>query len=151
VRLEEAEAFAQREGKRMVAKLQARLRDLEAELEAEQRRVREAVSLQRKAERFYKELMMQTEEERKQLVELQSINETLSVRIRTYKRQIEEAEDVANLTLNKYRKAQALIEEAENRADSAEKNLQTVRRARSMSVTREITRVVKGQTRIVEV
>merc|ERR1719228_2400536 len=32
VRLEEAEAFAQREGKRMVAKLQARLRDLEAEL-----------------------------------------------------------------------------------------------------------------------
>ena len=50
---------------------------------------------------------------------------------------------MANLTLNKYRKAQALIEEAETRADSAEKNLQSVRRARSMSVTREITRVVK--------
>merc|ERR1712180_229676 len=127
----------------MVAKLQARLRDLEAELEAEQRKVREAVSNQRKAERFYKELMMQTEEERKQLIELQSLNESLTIRIRTYKRQIEEAEDVANLTLNKYRKAQALIEEAETRADSAEKNLQSVRRARSMSVTREITRVVK--------
>jgi len=149
VRLEEAEAFAQREGKRMVAKLQARLRDLEAELEAEQRKVREAVSNQRKAERFYKELMMQTEEERKQLIELQSLNESLTIRIRTYKRQIEEAEDVANLTLNKYRKAQALIEEAETRADSAEKNLQSVRRARSMSVTREITRVVKqGHTKI---
>jgi len=144
VRLEEAEAFAQREGKRMVAKLQARLRDLEAELEAEQRKVRESVANQRKAERFYKELMMQTEEERKQLIELQSLNESLTIRIRTYKRQIEEAEDVANLTLNKYRKAQALIEEAETRADSAEKNLQSVRRARSMSVTREITRVVKS-------
>jgi hypothetical protein len=52
-------------------------------------------------------------------------------------------EDVANLTMNKYRKAQTLIEEAEQRADSAEKNLQTVRRARSMSVTREITRVIR--------
>merc|ERR1712168_823764 len=38
IRLEEAESFAQKEGKRMVAKLQARLCDLEAELEAEQRR-----------------------------------------------------------------------------------------------------------------
>jgi len=38
VRLEEAEAFATREGKRLVAKLQARLHDVEAELEAEQRR-----------------------------------------------------------------------------------------------------------------
>lgn len=52
-------------------------------------------------------------------------------------------EDVANLTMNKYRKAQALVEEAEARADAAEKNLQTVRRSRSVSVTREITRVVK--------
>ena len=52
-------------------------------------------------------------------------------------------EDVANLTMNKYRKAQSLIEEAESRADVAEKNLHSVRRSRSMSVTREITRVVK--------
>jgi len=44
--------------------------------------------------------------------------------------------------MNKYRKAQTLIEDAESRADSAEKNLQTVRRSRSMSVTREITRVI---------
>merc|ERR1712154_294279 len=116
-------AFAQREGKRMVAKLQARLRDLEAELEGEQRRVREAVAGQRKAERFYKELMMQTEEERKTLVELQSMNDQLTLRIKTYKRQIEEAEDVASLTMNKYRKAQALVEDAESRADMAEKNL----------------------------
>jgi chromosome segregation ATPase len=143
VRLEEAEAFAQREGKRMVAKLQARLRDLEAELEAEQRRVRDAVANQRKAERFYKELMVTTEEERKQLVELQSINDTLVLRIKTYKRQVEEAEDVASLTLNKYRKAQALIDDAEARADLAEKNLSVVRRSRSMSVTREVVKVVK--------
>lgn len=52
-------------------------------------------------------------------------------------------EDVANLTMNKYRKAQQLIEEAEHRADNAEKNLAAVRRTRSMSVTREVTKVIK--------
>merc|ERR1712033_52000 len=90
VRLEEAEAFAQKEGKRMGAKLQARLRDLEAELEAEQRRVREAIAGQRKAERFYKELMMQTEDDRKIMVELQSANDQLNIRIKALKRQVEE-------------------------------------------------------------
>lgn len=45
--------------------------------------------------------------------------------------------------MNKYRKAQQLIEEAEHRADMAEKNLSAMRRSRSMSVTREITKVVK--------
>jgi len=37
----------------------------------------------------------------------------------------------------------ALIDDADCRADMAEKNLQSARRSRSMSVTREITRVVK--------
>lgn len=68
-----------------------KVRDLEAELEAEARRVREAVANQRKAERFYKELQTQTEEERKQLAELQSVNDQLTIRLKTYKRQIEEA------------------------------------------------------------
>lgn len=143
VRLEEAEAFAQREGKRIVARLQGRVRDLEAEVETEQRRVREAVSNQRKAERLFKELQSQTEEERKQLSELTTINDQLNIRNKTLRRQVDEAEDVANLAVNKYRKAQTLIEEAEVRAEHAEKNLQTVRRARSMSVSKEVTRVIK--------
>ena len=45
--------------------------------------------------------------------------------------------------MNKYRKATTMIEEAEHRADSAERNLQTVRRSRSMSVSREVTKVVR--------
>ena len=55
-------------------------------------------------------------------------------------------EDVASLTMNKYRKAQQLIEEAEHRADNAEKNLAAVRRTRSMSVSREVTKVVRVWT-----
>jgi hypothetical protein len=45
--------------------------------------------------------------------------------------------------MNKYRKAQSLVEEAEHRADLAEKNVSLRTRNRSMSVTREITKVVR--------
>lgn len=46
--------------------------------------------------------------------------------------------------MNKYRKGQQMLDEAEHRADMAEKNQLSFRgRGRSMSVTREITRVIK--------
>ncbi|XP_052279073.1 paramyosin-like isoform X2 [Dreissena polymorpha] len=143
IRLEEAEAFATREGKRMISKLQARIRDLEAEFEAEQRREREAQANARKFERQYKELLALMEDDKRHLAELTSINDSLSIKIKTYKRQIDEAEEVANIAMNKYRKACALIEEADARADFAEKGLQTVRRARSMSVSKEV-RIIRN-------
>jgi myosin heavy chain 6/7 len=64
---------------------------LENELENEARRVREAVANQRKAERINKEILAQTEEERRQLAEIGSLNEQLNLRIKQYKRQLEEA------------------------------------------------------------
>lgn len=67
------------------------VRDLEGENEAEQRRVREAVAFQRKAERLFKELQTQSEEERKQLTEMQTINDQLTIRCKNYKRQVDEA------------------------------------------------------------
>jgi len=143
VRLEEAEAFAQREGKRMVAKLQARLRDLEAELEGEQRRARELATANRKIDRQFNELRISSEDDRRVNVELREQVSTLTIRIKTLRRQLEEAEEVVTITMNKYRKAQSMVEEAEHRADLAEKNAVIGRKNRSMSVTREITRVVR--------
>ena len=53
-------------------------------------------------------------------------------------------EEVVTITLNKYRKCQQMLEEAEHRADIAEKNVTVMRqRGRSMSVTRETYRVVR--------
>ena len=91
IRLEEAEAFATREGKRQIAKLQARIRDLEAELEAEQRRCREAQAGMRKVERQYKESIVLMEDDRRRLAELSSLCDSLNIKIKTYKRQIDEA------------------------------------------------------------
>ena len=91
VRLEEAEQFAQREGKRMVAKLQARLRDLEAELEMEQRRSRELAAHNRKIERQLNEIRVTAEDDHRVRVELQDQVSTLTMRIKTLRRQLEEA------------------------------------------------------------
>lgn len=144
VRLEEAEAFAQKEGKRMVAKLQARLRDLEAEYELEQRRSRELAAANRKLERALAEIRVQADDDRRMVIELSDSVNTCSTRIKILKRQLEEAEEVVTITMNKYRKGQSMLEEAEHRADLAEKNFVSIRgRGRSMSVTREITRVVR--------
>jgi len=149
VRLEEAEAFATKEGKRLVAKLQARLRDVEAELEAEQRRGRDLVAENRKLARLLQELKSQTDEEHRQLIEINDQNNLYVNRIKILKRQLEEAEEVVQITMNKYRKAQANVEEAERRADTAERSITIVARGpsgrgtRSMSVTREMTRVVR--------
>ena len=50
----------------------------------------------------------------------------LQHKIKTYKKQIEEAEEIAALNLAKYRKAQQEMEETEDRAKMAESQLTTV-------------------------
>ena len=47
----------------------------------------------------------------------------LQQKIKTYKKQIEEAEEIAAMNLAKFRKAQAELEEAEERADLTEQAL----------------------------
>jgi len=81
-------------------------------------------------------------------VELSDTNNLNLNRIKILKRQLHEAEEVVQITMNKYRKAQSMCEDAERRADSSEKSITIVRGGsnrggRSMSVTREMTRVIR--------
>merc|ERR1711937_950493 len=88
-RLDEAEQVALKGGRKQVQKMEARVRELENELDSEQRRTADG--------------------------------------IKTYKRQAEEAEEVANQNLSKYRKLQHELDEAEERADMAESSLNKLR------------------------
>ena len=67
------------------------VRDLEAELEAEQRRHREASAAARKFERQLKELMVQSDEDRRMITDLTEQVAMLTQKIKVYKRQVEEA------------------------------------------------------------
>ncbi|XP_056637450.1 myosin heavy chain, muscle isoform X26 [Diorhabda sublineata] len=137
VRLDEAEANALKGGKKAIAKLEQRVRELENELDGEQRRHADAQKNLRKSERRIKELSFQAEEDRKNHERMQDLVDKLQQKIKTYKRQIEEAEEIAALNLAKFRKAQQELEEAEERADLAEQAIAKFRaKGRSGSAAR---------------
>merc|ERR1712173_552924 len=124
-RLDEAEQVALKGGKKQVQKIEARLREMENDLDAEQRRTADGIKATRKLERKIKEVTYQADEDKKNLTRIQDLVDKLQVK--TYKRQAEEAEEVANSNLSKYRKLQHELDEAEERADMAESALNKLR------------------------
>uniref|UniRef100_A0A452G910 Myosin-2 n=1 Tax=Capra hircus TaxID=9925 RepID=A0A452G910_CAPHI len=126
-RLDEAEQLALKGGKKQIQKLEARVRELEGEVESEQKRNVEAVKGLRKHERRVKELTYQTEEDRKNILRLQDLVDKLQAKVKSYKRQAEEAEEQSNTNLSKFRKLQHELEEAEERADIAESQVNKLR------------------------
>ncbi|XP_074703617.1 myosin-1B isoform X2 [Strix aluco] len=168
-RLDEAEQLALKGGKKQIQKLEARVRELEAEVDSEQKRSAEAVKgvrkyerrvkeltyqseedrknilrLQdlvdaeqkrsaeavkgvRKYERRVKELTYQSEEDRKNVLRLQDLVDKLQMKVKSYKRQAEEAEELSNVNLSKFRKIQHELEEAAERADIAESQVNKLR------------------------
>ena len=91
MRLDEAESNALKGGKKAIQKLEQRVRELENELDGEQRRHADAQKNLRKSERRIKELSFQGEEDRKNHERMQDLVDKLQQKIKTYKRQIEEA------------------------------------------------------------
>ncbi|XP_030151083.1 myosin-2 [Lynx canadensis] len=126
-RLDEAEQLALKGGKKQIQKLEARVRELEGEVESEQKRSADAVKGLRKHERRVKELTYQTEEDRKNILRLQDLVDKLQAKVKSYKRQAEEAEEQSNTNLSKFRKLQHELEEAEERADIAESQVNKLR------------------------
>uniref|UniRef100_A0AAR2J077 Myosin motor domain-containing protein n=1 Tax=Pygocentrus nattereri TaxID=42514 RepID=A0AAR2J077_PYGNA len=126
-RLDETESLALKGGKKQLQKLEARVHELEAEVEAEQRRGVEAIKGVRKYERRMKELTYQTEEDKKNVNRLQDLVDKLQLKVKAYKRQAEEAEEQANTHLSRFRKVQHELEEAQERADIAESQVSKLR------------------------
>ncbi|XP_062362348.1 myosin-1B isoform X6 [Cinclus cinclus] len=135
-RLDEAEQLALKGGKKQIQKLEARVRELEGEVDAEQKRSAEAVKGVRKYERRVKELTYQSEEDRKNVLRLQDLVDKLQTKVKAYKRQAEEAEELSNVNLSKFRKIQHELEEAEERADIAESQVNKLR-AKSREISKK--------------
>ncbi|XP_067403969.1 LOW QUALITY PROTEIN: myosin-13-like [Emydura macquarii macquarii] len=127
LRLDEAEQLALKGGKKQIQKLEARVQELENELDAEQKRGLEAVKGVHKYERRLKEITYQSEEDKKNILRLQGLVDKLQQKVKAYKRQADEAEKQANTHLSQCRKAQHELEEAEERADIAETQVNKLR------------------------
>merc|ERR1712003_361686 len=109
MRLDESEQVAMKGGKKQIQKLDQRVRELENELDAEQRRTADATKNQ------------------KNLVRLQDLVDKLQIKVKTYKSQAEEAEEAGNANMAKFRKVQHELDESEERADMAEAALNKAR------------------------
>merc|ERR1712223_1516782 len=118
-RLADAEANAAKGGKAAMAKLEMSIRELEMELGSVQSRTGESYKAFQRAERRVKELQFQQDEDRKNQDRMSDLANKLQQKIKTYKQQIEEAEEIAALNLAKYRKGQQELEETEERAKLA--------------------------------
>merc|ERR1719245_1852510 len=132
-RLDEAEQTALKGGKKAVAKMETRIRELESELDAENRRLGDAQKNLRKSERHVKELTYTQDEDRKNQERMQALIDQLQGKIKSYKKQIEEAEEIAALNLAKYRQVQGNLQSSGERADLNEQALAKTR-ARSCSI-----------------
>merc|ERR1711936_594986 len=80
-----------------------------------------------RADRKIKELQFTQEEEQKNFERMTELVDKLQNKTRTYKKQIEDAEEIAALNLAKFRKAQQQLEEAEDRSHSAENQIGRLR------------------------
>merc|ERR1712018_289290 len=134
-RLDEAEASALKRGKKAMNKMDTRIRELESEIDAENRRYADAQKSLRRSERRIKELTFSSDEDRKNHERMQNLDQ-LQAKIKTYKKQIEEAEEIAALNLAKFRQTQSHLGDAEGRADLNEQALAKTRaRGRAQSAT----------------
>merc|ERR1712173_142408 len=133
-RADEAEVNALKGGRKAMIKMETRIRELESELDAESRRNTDILKNLRKAERSIKELTFAGDEDKKNHERMQSLIDQLQGKVKSYKKQIEEAEEIAALNLAKYRKVAGALGDAAAAADAAEQEA-AMRKARARSAS----------------
>merc|ERR1712158_148435 len=122
-RVDEAQTNALKGGKKAMTRMDTRIRELESEMDAENRRNADSQKNLRKSERKIKELAFSQDEDRKNHERMQALIDQLQGKIKSYKKQIEEAEEIAALNLAKYRQVQQNLGGAQERADVSEQAL----------------------------
>merc|ERR1712158_115875 len=114
-RADEAEVNALKGGRKAMIKMETRIREL-------------------KSERSIKELTFAADEDRKNHERMQALIDQLQGKVKSYKKQIEEAEEIAALNLAKYRKVAGALGDAEASADANEQAM-AMRKARAKSAS----------------
>merc|ERR1719211_976853 len=123
VRIEEIETTAISSSKRTIQKMEMRIVELEEFLSKGKAMHVETTTHLHKKERSVKELLLQSEEDRKNILILQESLERLNEKIKMYKRQLEEQEAISNTNIMRVKKFQRELEAAEARANESESSL----------------------------
>merc|ERR1719206_1289346 len=133
-RADEAEVNALKGGRKAMIKMETRIRELESELDAESRRNGDICKNLRKSEHTIKELTFAGDEDKKNHERMQALIDQLQGKVKSYKKQIEEAEEIAALNLAKYHKVAGALGDAAAEADATEQAA-AMRKARARSAS----------------
>jgi len=127
VRIEEIETNSVATSKRTIQKMEIRITELEEMINAEKKSHALTMTELQTKTRQIKELVLQSEEDRKNIIILQESLDKLNEKIKMYKRQLEEQESISNANIMRVKKFQRELETAENRAEEAESTLNQFR------------------------
>merc|ERR1712183_250689 len=127
VKIEEIETNSVATSKRTIQKMEIRIQELEVMINEEKKSHASTMSELHMKTRSIKELVLQSEEDRKNIIILQESLDKLNEKIKMYKRQLEEQESISNSNIMRVKKFQRELETAENRAEEAESTLNQFR------------------------
>merc|ERR1719347_1558838 len=127
VKIEEIETNSVATSKRTIQKMEIRITELEEMINVEKKSHSVTMTELHVKTRSIKELVLQSEEDRKNIIILQESLDKLNEKIKMYKRQLEEQESISNSNIMRVKKFQRELESAENRAQEAESTLSQFR------------------------
>merc|ERR1719293_40050 len=127
VRIEEIETNSVATSKRTIQKMEIRIQELEVMINEEKKSHAATMSELHTKTRSIKELILQSEEDRKNIIILQESLDKLNEKIKMYKRQLEEQEAISNSNIMRVKKFQRELESSEARAEEAESTLNQFR------------------------
>merc|ERR1711887_199970 len=127
VRIEEIETNSVATSKRTIQKMEVRIEELEVMINNEKKSHSVTMTELHTKTRSIKELILQSEEDRKNIIILQDSLDKLNEKIEMYKRQLEEQESISNSNIMRVKKFQRELESAEARAEEAESTLNQFR------------------------
>merc|ERR1712088_415590 len=143
IRMEEIETNTVATSRRTIQKMEIRITELEVMINVEKQTHVETTTMLHKKESSVKALLLQSEEDRKNIIILQESLDKLNEKIKMYKRQLEEQESISNIM--RVKKFQRELETAENRAEEAESTLNQFRsRNRVLLRPPDIQRLPRG-------
>merc|ERR1712055_602892 len=127
VRIEEIETNSVASSKRTIQKMEVRIEELEIMINNEKKTHSVTMSELHAKTRSIKDLILQSEEDRKNIIILQDSLDKLNEKIKMYKKQLEEQESISNSNIMRVKKFQRELESAESRAEEAESTLNQFR------------------------
>merc|ERR1719260_469052 len=127
VKIEEIETNSVATSKRTIQKMELRIEELETMINNEKKTHAATMSELHVKTRSIKELILQSEEDRKNIIILQDSLDKPNEKIKMYKKQLEEQETISKSNIMRVKKFQRELESAENRAEETESTLSQFR------------------------